>query len=288
MKLSYDCFPCALQSYISNIDRSELPESKKQECIRGFISSLMDLDFSISPPELGRILHNDIKEKTGNKDPYKKHKTFFNSFLINKYDEFLKSVKQSDNPFESALRMTLAGNIIDMGVYGNIDLNEVFEKIDNSVLAIDDSEDLRKDIQKANTILYLGDNAGEIVFDKLFLQIINELYDAKRIYFAVRGDAIINDVTRADAEFVGINEFAEVIDNGYDAPGTILEECSEDFRKIYNSADIIIAKGQGNYESLDCEDKNIFFLLIAKCKVVAVSFGVVQGSLVVLKNKNRA
>jgi uncharacterized protein with ATP-grasp and redox domains len=288
MKLSYDCLPCALQSYISNIDRSELPESEKQEYIRGFISSLKDIDFSISPPELGRILHNDIKEKTGNKDPYKKHKTFFNSILIDKYDELLKSLKQSDNPFESALRMTLAGNIIDMGVYRNIDLNEVFEKIDNSVLAIDDSRDLRKDIQKANTILYLGDNAGEIVFDKLFLQIINELYDAKRMYFAVRGDAIINDATRADAEFVGINEFAEVIDNGYDAPGTILEECSKDFRKIYNSADLIISKGQGNYESLDCEKKNIFFLLIAKCRVVAVRFGVVQGSLVVLKNKNRA
>jgi len=114
------------------------------------------------------------------------------------------------------------------------------------------------------------------------------LYDAGRIYFAVRGDAIINDATRADAEFVGINEFAEVIDNGYDAPGTILEECTEDFRKIYNSANLIISKGQGNYESLDCEKKNIFFLLIAKCKVVAVSLGVEQGSLVVLKNKNRA
>ena len=142
---------------------------------------------------------------------------------------------------------------------------------------------LERDILKAESILYLGDNCGEICFDKLLIKRISELNPGCKLYFGVRGEAVVNDNTEEDAYSVGIDEYATIISNGDYALGTVLSRVSDEFREIYDKADVVIAKGQANYESLSEEQKSIYFMLMTKCKVISDNIGVKEKSLVCLK-----
>lgn len=197
--------------------------------------------------------------------------------MLDYYPELKKLVNKSNDPFQMALRLAIAGNIIDYGPNHVFDINRTLKRAKSIVLAIDDSESLRQSISQAKMLLYLGDNAGEIVMDRIFLETINHA----NIYFAVRGSPIINDALIEDAELVGIDKIATVITNGDDAPGTILENTSTEFRDIFAQADLIISKGQGNYEGLNETEKNIYFILITKCDHVADHLGVKKGDFVV-------
>ena len=200
------------------------------------------------------------------------------------YTELKKNVIGSSNPFEKALRLAISGNIIDYGVGNTFDIDGAMYKVQNSNFAIDDSKELKEKISKAETVLYLGDNAGEIVFDKLFIETIIH----PNLYYAVRGAAIINDATIEDAHYINMNQVADVISNGYDAPSTVLDKCSTEFKEIFEKADVIISKGQGNLEGLlDQTDKEIFFLLMVKCQVISEKLGVNKGDFVVMKKNGK-
>jgi hypothetical protein len=199
------------------------------------------------------------------------------------YPGFKKMVFDSGNSFETAMRLAIAGNIIDYGVSDHFDLQEALDKVLFSGFAIDHSAELEKAAAKAKTILYLGDNAGEIVFDKLFIETMMH----PNLWFAVRGSPVINDATMEDARYVGMDEVAHVIPNGYDAPSTLLEHCSAEFRELFDRADLIISKGQGNLEGLldNQTEREIYFLLMVKCDVVADVLGVPKGSFVVCNRR---
>lgn len=144
------------------------------------------------------------------------------------------------------------------------------------------SSELKEALSTAKTVLYLGDNAGEIVLDKLFIETLMH----PNLYFAVRGAPVINDATLDDAQYVGIDAVADVISNGYDAPSTIVDRCSPQFQELFNKADVIISKGQGNLEGLlEKTDKQVYFLLMVKCDVIAEALGVKKGDFVVRKQK---
>jgi hypothetical protein len=143
-----------------------------------------------------------------------------------------------------------------------------------------DIDMLRESIDSAKNILYLGDNCGEIVFDRLLI----EQLPLDKVTFVVRGGPIINDATMGDARETGMTELVNVIDNGSNIPGTVLEKCSKEFRECFVDADLIIAKGQGNYETLSSCEKNIFFLLQAKCPVISGHIGCEQGSFIVKRS----
>ncbi len=152
----------------------------------------------------------------------------------------------------------------------------------DSPFAINHVERIRQRLAEARTVLYLGDNAGEIVFDKLFI----ETFHHPNIWYVVRGTPVINDATWRDADQVRMEEVAQVIDNGYDAPSTLPEKCSPAFQQLYNEADLVISKGQGNLEGLiDASRRNIFFLLMLKCDVIADRLGVKKGGFVCAENK---
>jgi len=190
-------------------------------------------------------------------------------------------VRKSSNPFGTALRLAVAGNIIDFAANDRFNLQATVEMALESEFAIDHSEQLGKAIKNSHSVLYLGDNAGEIVFDKLFIRTINH----PRLTFVVRGAPIINDVTIDDAEYTGMKETANVISSGYDAASTIPEKSSKQFQEYFSEADVVISKGQGNLEGLHpLNDKRIFFLLIVKCDVMAEFLKVKKGSLVVYNN----
>jgi hypothetical protein len=190
-------------------------------------------------------------------------------------------INQSDNPYKTALRLAIAGNIIDFAANDSFDLLATIEMALKSEFAIDHSAHLKTRIEKAGSILYLGDNAGEIVFDKLFIKEIKH----PNLTFAVRGAPVINDATMTDAEYVGMKDVARVISNGYDAPSTILHKSDKVFQKYFREADLIISKGQGNLEGLfELNDNRIFYLLLVKCDVIGEFLDVKKGSLVVFNS----
>ncbi|MDX1285517.1 MAG: ARMT1-like domain-containing protein, partial [Draconibacterium sp.] len=219
-----------------------------------------------------------LKEESKVSDPYEREKQESNHELLKRYYEFKKKVEDSDNPFDTALRFAIAGNIIDFGPTHKFDVNETIEQVFSSPFAIDDSKTLKDEIEKAKTILYLGDNCGEIVLDKLFLATIKH----PNIIYAVREKPVLNDATMKEAIEVGIPEVARVFSNGDDTPSTLLHRVSPEFKKIYYSADLIISKGMGNYEGLMNEnDPSLFFLLMVKCPVIGKKVGAKKGDFVV-------
>lgn len=277
IEASFDCIPCAIGSLITLFKKGLVADEQQQPAMRALLKYLSQIDFDQSPPKIGQAMHRIIRQVLGNPDPYREIKRQFNQLLLDHYPELKKWVNSADDPFQMALRLAIAGNVIDFGPNEPFDFQRTLERAKSITLAIDDSEALRYAISHARLLLYLGDNAGEIVMDRIFLETINH----PQVYFAVRGAAIINDALYEDAKMVGLDKVAQLIDNGDDAPGTILETTSSKFREIFGQADLVISKGQGNYEGLCCVRKNIFFLLMTKCEHVANHLGVKKGEFVV-------
>jgi len=283
MKTYFDCIPCFIRQTLDTARLITSDEKIHEELIRSVTKMLVDMDLRQSPPVMAKKIHRLIRQITDTNDPYKDIKSKFNAFAMQIYPKAKKYVENSDDKIETALKFAIAGNIIDFGINADLKSHQVQETMDDSLRTSIEPEALQsfKDaVNNAESILYLGDNTGEIVFDKLLIeQLPNE-----KITFAVRGKPIINDSTIEDAEFVSMADLVAVIDNGDDAPGTILEDCSLWFQEKFAEADLIISKGQGNYETLSEVDKNIIFILKAKCEVIARHLGCEVGSMV-LKNK---
>ncbi|HOE62151.1 MAG TPA: ARMT1-like domain-containing protein [Candidatus Sumerlaeota bacterium] len=284
MKTHLECIPCFARQALEMARMGTEVESLQKEIARESLKIIIEADFETPPPLLAQKVSSLIRRMTGIADPYAKSKRRQNRFAMELYPEMKEIVRTSRNPFETAARLAIAGNIIDMGIYPGIDHahaeRSIREALDAPILA-ETLQSFHDAVQSASSILYLADNCGEIVLDRL---LVEEL-PREKVTFAVRGGPILNDATLEDAIETGITEIVVVIDNGDDAPGTWLPQCSDEFRRRFESADVIISKGQGNYETLDGEAGNIFFLLRAKCPVIARAVGCPLGSAVLMKNK---
>jgi uncharacterized protein with ATP-grasp and redox domains len=238
---------------------------------------------SQSPPAIGQQIHRLIRNLVGQDDPYRKIKSRFNNLALKLYPDLRKQIVNSNNRLETSVRLAIAGNIIDCGVNGSVNESDLNKAISESLTADFDSRQLQSfqdTIEQAEEILYLADNAGEIVFDRLLI----EQLPCEKITVVVKGRPVINDATMEDAMAAGLPRIVEVIDNGSDGPGTILESCSQTFRSRFEDADLIIAKGQGNYETLSDVEKNIIFILKAKCPVIAKDLGCEVGEMILRRN----
>jgi len=243
------------------------------------------MDMNISPPEMAAQIHRHIRKITRNSDPYRTVKDQFCKLALKLYPKLHEQTQASDDPFQTAIRLAIAGNIIDFGVNSILPETAVHEAIEHALNADIDSaiiEQFRTAVNNAENIMYIADNTGEIVFDRLLL----EQLPVQKVIFVVRGAPIINDATMEDAQLAGITDLVKVIDNGFDAPGTIVEKCSETFKKHFNDADLIISKGQGNYETLNDSQKNIFFLLRAKCPPIAKKLNCNLGDIIIARTNN--
>lgn len=278
----YRCFFCFARAFERLIEKENLsPEEKK--CFASDMFGLfneVNHDFSI--PMISRELHALLKQYSDNPDPYHEAKKQSNDLVLGMYADLKNIVFQAANQFETALRLAIAGNIIDYGIGNHFDLQGTIDKVLNSDFAVDDSVELKQALSEAKTVLYLGDNCGEMVFDKLFIETMMH----PNLIYAVRGAPVINDATLEDAKYVRMDIVADLISNGYDAPSTILEHCSAEFLEVFDRADVIISKGQGNMEGLlGKTDQEVYFLLMVKCEVIADALGVKKGDFVVMKNK---
>jgi len=275
MKLYLDCYPCILRQTLQACRSAGVPE-KEQISIMGEVMSLLqEVNPSSRPPEIAARMHALIRDLTKCEDPYLELKQTSTKNALSLYPELKRKISRAKNPFDMAVRLSIAGNIIDFGIGNDFDLPAVIHRVLTQPYAINHTFDLKDEISKAKTILFLADNAGETVFDRLLIETID-----KHVIYAVKDAPVLNDATAEDASAAGIDQVAEVISCGARSPGTILNRCSEEFIKIYEHADVIIAKGQGNYEALSEEKKNIFFLLQSKCDVLARDLRVPVGSIV--------
>ncbi len=278
MKTFFDCIACFVRQSLDAVRMTTPDEAIHERLLREVLRFLAEMDMRQSPPAMAKRIHRLIREMTGQSDPYRDVKERFNRLAMDIYPELEARVGRSANPLDTAVRLAIAGNVIDSGVNHHLRDEQVHEAIDHALDAPFEADlaAFEKATSSAKDILYLADNAGEIVFDRLLI----EQLLAEKITVAVKGSPIINDATMEDAEATGMTELVEVIDNGSDAPGTILEDCSDAFRRRFDKADMVIAKGQGNYETLSEVDKDIFFILKAKCPVIARDLGCAVGSLV--------
>jgi uncharacterized protein with ATP-grasp and redox domains len=283
MKTHLDCIPCFMRQALEASRFVTEDITIHETVLRELLRMTADLDFSECPPAVGQKIHRRLRQITGDADPYRKAKMRFNHMALEMLPELAEEVRASIDPLFHALRIAIAGNVIDLGIAGSDNEDIIRKAIHNKLNEpfFGNTEDFRTSIQEAHSILYLTDNAGEIVFDRLLI----ELLPVEQVTVAVRGAPVLNDATQEDAEIAGLYSLVNVIDNGSDAPGTILSDCSEDFRKAFSKSDLIIAKGQGNYETLSDTEGNIFFLLKAKCPVIASDIGLPVGMYIASRGK---
>lgn len=271
------CSDCLLRTYRRLFDKFSTPTKEQHDFLIYFKELIRVHDFATTP-EIQQELSLRFNSIAGVADPFAEEKAESNRLALELYAEWKPKVTASTHAFELALRLSIAGNIMDYGANNGFDIQQTIEFVNSADFAIDHTSLLEQSIHRAKKILYLGDNAGEIVFDKLFLETIGH----PDVTFAVRGGIALNDATMQDAEAIGMDSVAKVISNGFDAPSTVLAESSQEFITAYRSADLIISKGQGNLEGLiDENDPRIFFLLMVKCDLMAEHLDVKKGSFVV-------
>jgi uncharacterized protein with ATP-grasp and redox domains len=258
-----------------------LDEKEIREILVDFGQRLSRIHHEAIPPEIGRDAYSLISKKTGILDLFAEIKKETTQKALSLYPQLKERVASSQDRLATAVRMAIVGNVIDFGANADFDLDRDLEILLSQELAVDHFPAFHMAVQKARNVLYLADNAGETVFDRLLIEELKQ-----PVVYAVREKPIINDATYQDALDAGIAQVAEIVSSGTDAPGTIPGLCSEDFLQILGSADLIISKGQGNYEGLSDENRPVFFLLKAKCAVIARDLGVKQGSLILMKAKN--
>lgn len=281
MRTHLDCIPCFLKQALDAARISGAGKVIQRKVLNEVAKKLPGFSLNSSPPQIARIVYRIVNNATKQNDPYHKIKIRSNRLALRIYPALLSRVAASDDRLLEATGLAIAGNIIDYGVRNSLDVEEELKKIlhaeklrspkvNNTFIHY---PEFKTAIKNAKNILYLADNAGETVFDRILIEEIKRQDVHKRIIYAVKGAFIINDALLEDAFQCGIHQTASVVSSGSDAPGTILSLCSKEFLKIYRAADMVISKGQGNFETLSEEKKPIFFLLRAKCLVVAEHIG---------------
>lgn len=276
MKVYYDCYPCFLRQSIEAARHAGATDPQTKAVLQSVLQTIMGLDERATPPEIAAVIHRTVRQTLKIEDPYEKEKEKSTEEALAIYPD-LKKLAGDGSDIGTLLRIAIAGNIIDAGVGGRHgDLWKTVERVLALPFAIDDRETLIREMGRHERILYLADNAGETVFDRVFIETIDNA-----VTYVVKGHPVLNDATVKDALAAGLDRCATIVDNGSDAPGTVLDSCSQEFRKIFESSDLILAKGQANYESLSQAGENVFCLLQVKCPVIARDIGAPVGSIVV-------
>jgi uncharacterized protein with ATP-grasp and redox domains len=292
MRTYLDCIPCFFRQALDAARISGAGTIIQRTVLHEVAKTLPEFSLRAAPPEIARIIYGIVRRATHHNDPYQKIKKQSNTLALMMYPELRSRVSASDDRLIKAVEMAIAGNIIDYGVKNSLNIKEELKKIlltEKHVFGKGNNifihyHDFKRMVRNAKNILYLADNAGETVFDRILIEEIKKRDAYKKIIYAVKESPIINDALIGDAYQCGIDKIATIVSSGSNAPGTILSLCSREFLKMYKAADMIISKGQGNFEALSEEKKPIFFMLRAKCSVVAKDIGCSLGDIILLFN----
>lgn len=290
MRTYFDCYPCFMRQALEAARRHRLSDDATREVLVAIGEAVREIRPAMTPPEMAGVLSGVVSRYTQADDPYADEKARFTQVALDLYPRLVEHVRESSEPLLTATVIAVVGNIIDLGT---LDEGRIVERLEpllaqeleaahrepGRIFAFDTFAD---QLSRAERVLYVGDNAGETVFDRVLVEQIVRQYPHAKITYAVRSRPALNDALLADARAAGLYTAATLIESGSGIPGTLLAEATEEFRSMFANADVIISKGQGNYETLSEADRPIFFLLIAKCEVIARDIDCERGSIVLL------
>ncbi|MBW2525956.1 MAG: DUF89 family protein [Deltaproteobacteria bacterium] len=280
MRTTLDCIPCLLGLALRTARQATDDVDLHEQVVRDAAEAVRAIDLQSAPPVMAAPIFAAICQRVGVADPLRAIRERDNQLAQEIVGELRRRIERAADPLGAALRVSAAGNAIDFAACGQTGAGDLRRAIDEAMAAPleDDIARFRDAIAGAQDLLWLADNAGEIVLDRLLI----ERLPMRRITVAVRGAPALNDALLSDAQFAGLTELCEVIDNGSAIPGTVLEDCSEAFVKRFSAAELILAKGQGNYETLGGIAAPVMFLLKIKCPVVATQLQRELGSIALI------
>ncbi|EDP76546.1 DUF89 domain-containing protein [Hydrogenivirga sp. 128-5-R1-1] len=272
MKAHSLCVPCLINQGLNAVRKLGLGEEREKEIALRSLKFLSQFDsLERSPAYYAYFIQKIVKELAGTDDPFKEQKRTANEIAVKLLPEFERELESIEDRLAYAIKLSAVGNFIDFAIKGDLNVEEDVKALMSSDFVVWDYEVFRNRLDKAKSVLIVGDNAGEIAFDKPLVKTLLEM--GKEVVYAVKGKPILNDATYEDAVEVSMTELCKVVDNGSDKVGTWLEDCSEEFLEVFWNSDIVISKGQANFETLNDVDRNIFFLLVAKCEPIARETG---------------
>jgi uncharacterized protein with ATP-grasp and redox domains len=281
MTIQQECIACISAQSERVCDAIHADNALRERIVRYVKTALQDADFTLSPPVVAAPLYEHMAILAQTDDLYREQKQHATA-QAKSYIPFLKeTIQKSDDPFMASLKTAVVGNVIDLAAEVSFDLHDAISSVFTTRFGHDDSEALRQALKSANTLLYIGDNAGEHIFDAFTIESLQKLYPNIAVTYMVRGNPIINDVTLNEAGEAGIDQICSVMDSGVPTPGFVYDLASEEAKTLFDIADIILAKGMGNYECMTPQQRsNICFLLKVKCSVVARSLNREIGDIV--------
>jgi damage-control phosphatase, subfamily I len=279
VKTALECLPCYLRQALQVVRLSTDDAALHIEALRKVAELTSKMDMDKTPPENSIAVYNALAEITACPDPYSEIKVESNQQALALRPQFTDMLAKATDPLALALRLAIGGNIIDYGAMHSFDTDKALDRCLQTEYAVDDGALLLQRLRKLDAgakLLYLADNSGEIVYDFL---VVRELAGmGLDVTVAVKSRAIINDALLADAHSAGIDSYATLLENGTGCPGTPLDCCSKEFLTAFENADLILSKGQGNFETLSESQAEIFFLLTVKCPVVGVHLAEISGT----------
>jgi len=279
MQTNHECLPCFVKQALEGARECGLDDEAAAKLMRRTLDLLSKFDWNLPPPVIARDVQRAIREITGDPDPYVRKKISATEEALALLPEIERMIESAEDRFLAAVKVSIAGNVIDLGakVSRDIDIRRELLQCFDTPLDRAAVSELQRAVASAGDVLFLADNAGEIVFDRPLLEMIGP----EKISVVVRGGPTINDATLADAERAGLCDRFRVIPSGSDTPGSWLKDCSAELVKRFNDADVVISKGQGNYETLSDQPREIYFLFLVKCQVVSKDLGVPEGTFII-------
>lgn len=286
MKASADCVSCQVAFALQTVRKATDDEDLAERLVLKALEVILSFGLEVPPPRVAREIVNLVREQTGVEDPYRDDKERQNHLALKLYPRLKARVEKALDPLKEALFLSALGNLMDSIAQQDEGPSELLcRALSGTHFLHDHYGELVEGLQRATNLLIVGDNAGEIVMDKLLVEVLKGLYPALQIVYAVRGRPTINDATMEDARSVGMMALCRVITTGDSTPGVIFDFCSPEFRKAFEGADLLIAKGQGNFETLEeLRDPRLFFLLWVKCPTISRYLKLPTGGPVMLRS----
>jgi len=281
MKITQECVSCIINQSLKVADAIGADESLTQELRSSVERMSSDFSFALSPPEVASDVY-EMMAKIAKKDDIYDEVKVLSTQKARSFIPFLQEkLQKSENKLLTATKIAVAGNVIDLAAAVEFDLQEELDKIFHTEFAYNDFEAFRDELALANSVVILGDNVGEHIFDYMFLEVLKELYPHIYFIYMVRGNPIINDVTMYEAKEAGFDNICELVDSGVNTPGFAYNRANSSAQELFDKADLVISKGMGNYECLSPSHRgNICFLLKVKCNVVAIAIGREVGDII--------
>jgi len=285
MNIDNACVECIINQSRRVSEAIKADDTLSRRIVDYVEASGASFDFTKSPPEVASTIYEKMAEIAGMDDLYAELKQHATQKAKTFLPQLRFELQNSSNKLLTAIKIAVAGNVIDLAAEVTFDLDEEMAKVFETQFAYDDFYRLEESLENATTLLYIGDNVGEHIFDYLCIETLQELYPSLVIYYMVRGNPIINDVTMIEAREAGFDSLCYLVDSGVNTPGFAYERANSESQALFDKADLVITKGMGNYECLSPSPRsNLCYLLKVKCNVVANSLGQNVGDIICKMN----